>query len=108
MRRTAARAQREFIQAGAFPKLGARALGKELERRNAARHVAADVIFAAAASGYERFSEIVARLGAAHPVVQAHKAASELEAEVLAECRRRYGAAVTFDSQWPTFLATRR
>lgn len=105
MRRTVAQASRDFIRAGAFPKLGARGLGREVEKRQARRLAAAKAIFDLAAHGHERFLDIVARLGETHPAVVAYYAAGMLDREVLDECRRRYGNAVSHDAHWATFLA---
>lgn len=108
MRRTAAQASRDFIRADAFPKLGVRGLGREVEKRQARRLAATNAIFDLAAHGHERFSNIVTRLGVTHPAVVAYYAAEMRDREVLDECRRRYGNAVSHDAHWATFLATVR
>jgi hypothetical protein len=69
-------------------------------------HVACNRVYEHALHGHEKGSEIVARLGKDHPDVRAWTAAVCKVEVVYAECRRRYGPkAVTFNSQWDTFLA---
>ena len=89
-------------------KLGPKGLAAELGKRNARRHVAVDIIFGCAQSGHERFSEIVARLGGDHPNVVKYRDAVDAERAVESECVSRYGTnAVTYSSQWLTFLLVR-
>lgn len=91
----------------AFPN-GPKGLARVVKQRGDACHKAGNVIFALALHGNERFNEIVARLGDDHPKVKAYRVAADRKYEVIAECRRRYGNAVTFDSLWETFLLTVR
>lgn len=90
-----------------FPN-GPKGLARVVKRRGEARHKAGNAIFALALHGNERFNAIVARLGDDHPRVKAYRLAAERDLEVIVECRRRYGKAVTFDSMWETFLLTVR
>lgn len=63
-------------------------------------------VFALAAHGDERFSEIVARLGDSHPAVAASNADSAKLENLKAEARRRCGP-VVFDmtSTYVTYLS---
>lgn len=88
-------------------KLGPKGLATELERREARLAAAGGKLYSQATHGMERFSEIVNRLGADHPLVAKYNTLSTARAEAIAECRRRYGQAVTFDSLWVTFLRVR-
>lgn len=80
-----------------------------VEDRSRSLDHAFSAIFALAADGHERFSDIVGRLGQDHKLVRAWARASERHRDVVVECRCRYGpSAVTFDSMWVTFLRTVR
>jgi hypothetical protein len=88
--------------------LGPRGLATQLERRLAAKDKVGDKIRALAASGEERWSDTVLRLGVDHPLIQRFNVAADATEEVYSECQRRYSAkAVTYRSMWPTFLRVR-
>jgi len=78
-------------------------LGRDMQARFAAHQVSADDIYAVA-RGNERFSDIVARLGDDHPLVEAHAWTRDHLEQAVREAERRYGKAVPHRTMWPTFL----
>lgn len=77
-------------------KITRKRLAKLLEAQCDQNTKSAYAVFDLAAHGNERFSEIVARLGADHKAVRASNADSEKLEELKSEARRRCGP-VTFD-----------
>lgn len=82
-------------------------LRKKLASAHRAETKSCDRIYALAAHGNERFSEICARLGNQNPNVIAHVEDAEVARQVELECRRRYGPAVPYRSMLDALLASR-
>lgn len=90
----------------ALHSMTAKALGKEITRRQEKQSQAAEALFDAADRPRETLREICARLGEDHTLVTTWKARRLSLLDADSEARRRYGPnAVSHDAHWPFFLA---